>query len=99
MCLSRSLRLFFFFLFFSSGLVWGGPPAPAPLIVEHGPRNKQKIALPFDTCPTGTPDEYDEKVVEVLLREKVAATLFLSGRGGGKNTGRAKYSAGLPPFG
>jgi len=98
MCLSRSLRLFIFFLFFSSGLVWGGPPAPAPLIVEHGPRNTQKIALTFDTCPTGTPDEYDGKVVEVLLREKVAATLFLSGRWVEKNTEKAKYLASLPQF-
>jgi peptidoglycan/xylan/chitin deacetylase (PgdA/CDA1 family) len=96
MCLSRSLRLFIFFLFFSAGLVQGGPSAP--LIVEHGPRNTQKIALTFDACPTGTPDEYDETVVEILLREKVPATLFLSGRWVEKNREKAKYLASRPQF-
>jgi peptidoglycan/xylan/chitin deacetylase (PgdA/CDA1 family) len=88
--------LFIFFLFFLSGPVWGG--APAPLIVEHGPRNTQKIALTFDACPTGTPEEYDEKVIEILLREKVLATLFLSGRWVEKNTEKAKYLASQPQF-
>ena len=96
MFLSRSLRLFIFFLFFSSGLVWGG--SPAPLIVEHGPRNTHKIALTFDACPTGTPDEYDEKVIEILLREKVPATLFLSGRWVEKNVEKAKVLASRPQF-
>jgi len=96
MFLSRSLRLFIFFLFFSSGLVWGG--SPAPLIVEHGPRNTHKIALTFDACPTGTPDEYDEKVIEILLREKVPATLFLSGRWVEKNVEKAKFLASRPQF-
>ena len=96
MFLSRSLRLFIFFLFFSSGLVWGG--SPAPLIVEHGPRNTHKIALTFDACPTGTPDEYDEKVIEILLREKVPATLFLSGRWVEKNADKAKFLVSRPQF-
>ncbi len=83
-------------LFFSTGLAWGGPAAP--LIVEHGPRNIHTIALTFDACPTGTPDEYDEKVIEILLREKVPATLFLSGRWVEKNIEKAKYLAGQPQF-
>jgi peptidoglycan/xylan/chitin deacetylase (PgdA/CDA1 family) len=83
-------------LFFSSGLVWGG--SPAPLIIEHGPRNTQKIALTFDACPAGTPDEYDEKVIELLLREKVPATLFLSGRWVEKNVEKAKFLASRPQF-
>lgn len=96
MFLSRSLRLFIFFLFFSSGLACGGPAAP--LIVEHGPRNTQKIALTFDACPTGMPDEYDGKVIEVLLREKVPATLFLSGRWVEKNVENTKFLARRPQF-
>jgi peptidoglycan/xylan/chitin deacetylase (PgdA/CDA1 family) len=89
------MRLSIFFLFFSAGLVWGGP---SPLIVEHGPRNTQTIALTFDACPTGTAAEYDEKVVEILLREKVSATLFLSGRWVEKNTEKAKDLASRPQF-
>ncbi len=96
MFLYHALRLFVFFLFFSSGLVWGG--SPVPLIVEHGPRNTHQIALTFDACPTGTPDEYDEKVIGILLREKVPATLFLSGRWVEKNVEKAKYLAGQPQF-
>lgn len=68
------------------------------LIVEHGPRNAKNIALTFDACPTGKPDEYDEKVVEVLLREKAPATLFMSGRWVEKNPDKAKFLADQPQF-
>jgi peptidoglycan-N-acetylglucosamine deacetylase len=92
----------FFFVLCTSFLT--GPlfafdaPAPDPLIIEHGPRTSKEIALTFDACPTGKPDEYDEKVIEVLLREKVPATLFLSGRWVEKNAGRAKFLASQPQF-
>jgi peptidoglycan/xylan/chitin deacetylase (PgdA/CDA1 family) len=68
------------------------------LIIEHGPRDCKKIALTFDACPTGRADEYDENVVEVLLREKVPATLFLSGRWVEKNAEKTKALASLPQF-
>ena len=70
----------------------------APPIIEHGPRDSKKIALTFDACPTGKPDEYDEQVVGVLLREKVPATLFLSGRWVEKNPEKAKLLAGQAQF-
>jgi peptidoglycan/xylan/chitin deacetylase (PgdA/CDA1 family) len=96
MFLSCSLRVFILFSLFSAGLAWGG--SPAPRIVEHGPKNTHQIALTFDACPTGTPDEYDEKVIEILLREKVSATLFLSGRWVEKNVDKAKFLASQPQF-
>lgn len=68
-----------------------------PLIVEHGARDRG-IALTFDACPTGRPDEYDEKVIEALQRDNVRATLFLSGRWVEKNPEKAKYLAGQPQF-
>ncbi len=73
-------------------------PAEPPyhLIIEHGPRDGNKIALTFDACPTGTSDEYDYKVIDVLLREKVPATLFLSGRWIEKNPDMARFLAGQP---
>jgi len=64
--------------------------ADESLIIEHG-RRDGKIALTFDACPTSLPEEYDERVVEVLLREKVPATLFLSGRWVEKNPEKAKF--------
>jgi peptidoglycan/xylan/chitin deacetylase (PgdA/CDA1 family) len=67
-------------------------------IIEHGPRNSNKIALTFDACPTGKPDEYDENVVDVLLREKVSATIFMSGRWVEKNPEKARFLAAQPEF-
>lgn len=67
-------------------------------IIEHGPRGSHKVALTFDACPTGRDDEYDEKVIEVLLREKVPATLFMSGRWVEKNAAAAKSLAENPLF-
>lgn len=69
-----------------------------PRIVEHGPRDSSAIALTFDACPTGREDEYDGKVIEVLLREQVPATLFLSGRWVEKNREAAKSLAGHGQF-
>jgi len=71
---------------------------PVPLIIEHGPRESKMIALTFDACPTGKPEEYDEKVVEVLLKEKVPATLFMSGRWVEKNPEKAKFLADQSQF-
>ena len=69
-----------------------------PGIIEHGPRDSKKVALTFDACPTGRDDEYDERVIEVLIREKVPATLFMSGRWVEKNGERAKFLADQPQF-
>jgi peptidoglycan-N-acetylglucosamine deacetylase len=75
-----------------------GGPVVDPTIIEHGPRDAKKIALTFDACPTGREDEYDEKVVEVLVREKAPATLFMSGRWVEKNKDTAKSLAANPQF-
>lgn len=72
--------------------------APNNLVIEHGPRNSHKIALTFDACPTSLPDEYDVKVIDILIREKVPATLFMSGRWVEKNPDRAKFLASQPQF-
>jgi peptidoglycan/xylan/chitin deacetylase (PgdA/CDA1 family) len=56
------------------------------------------VALTFDACPTSKEDEYDERVIEVLVREKVPATLFMSGRWVEKNQEEAKFLAEQPQF-
>ena len=76
---------------------YGGQSIDAS-IIEHGPRDSKKAALTFDACPTSKEDEYDERVIEVLIREKVPATLFMSGRWVEKNVERAKHLAGQPQF-
>ncbi|HEX9020566.1 MAG TPA: polysaccharide deacetylase family protein [Nitrospirota bacterium] len=68
------------------------------LVIEHGDRSSMQIAVTFDACPTGLSDEYDEKVVEVLLREKVPATIFMSGRWVEKNQEKARLLAEQPQF-
>jgi len=72
--------------------------AQTGLIIEHGPRDARNIALTFDACPTTLADEYDKGVIETLLREKVPATLFLSGRWVEKNPAAAKFLAEQPQF-
>lgn len=84
-------------LLFSSGFISAGYGNDR-LIIEHGPRSSKKIALTFDACPTGRPDEYDENVIDFLLRENVRATLFMSGRWVEKNQDQAKFLASLPQF-
>lgn len=71
---------------------------PTSLIIEHGPRNTKKIALTFDACPTGKADEYDERVIDILLQKQVPATLFMSGRWVEKNVEKAKFLAAQPQF-
>lgn len=68
------------------------------LVIEHGRRNSRELAITFDACPTTLPDEYDEKVIEVLLREKAPATIFLSGRWVEKNPEKVKFLSAQPQF-
>lgn len=95
MCWRRILLLLLLTPGFNS---FASAEAPTPLIVEHGQRDSRKIALTFDACPTGRPDEYDDKVIDVLMREKVPATLFMSGRWVEKNPEKAKLLASHPQF-
>lgn len=68
------------------------------LIVEHGPRSSYSVALTFDLCPTSLEDEFDNSLIDVLIREKVPATLFISGRWVEKNFENARFLAGYPQF-
>ena len=96
------MRLLLSLIFFSFQLI--APLSPfasetsQQLIIEHGPRGSSKIALTFDACPTGKLDEYDEKVIDVLLKESVPATLFMSGRWVEKNPEKTKLLASRPQF-
>ncbi len=67
-------------------------------IIAHGPRNVKRLALTFDACPTSREDEYDARVVEILMQENVHATLFMSGRWVEKNADTAKFLASQPQF-
>jgi peptidoglycan-N-acetylglucosamine deacetylase len=94
---SHRLLLFAFTAIMIAATTHGGTGIE-PNVIEHGPRDMKKIALTFDACPTVREDEYDEKVVDVLVREKVPATLFMSGRWVEKNKDIAKLLAVNPQF-
>jgi peptidoglycan/xylan/chitin deacetylase (PgdA/CDA1 family) len=89
---SLILGSFIVLLSFSSFCIADDP------VIEHGSRDSRKIALTFDACPTTLPDEYDEKVIDVLLRKNTPATLFLSGRWVEKNPEKVKSLAARPQF-
>jgi peptidoglycan/xylan/chitin deacetylase (PgdA/CDA1 family) len=73
-------------------------PDGPPTIIEHGPRESKMVALTFDACPTNRDAEYDERVIDVLVKEKVPATLFMSGRWVEKNEEKARFLAAQPQF-
>jgi len=51
-----------------------------PLLINHGPRDRARIALTFDLCQLPEkPSGFDRQIVELLEREKVAATFFAGG--------------------
>jgi peptidoglycan-N-acetylglucosamine deacetylase len=96
------MRLSLSLIFSSLMLINPHSPAAAEasqqLIFEHGPRSSSMIALTFDACPTGKLDEYDEKVIDILLKGNVPATLFMSGRWVEKNPEKTKLLASQPQF-
>ncbi|MDH6459983.1 peptidoglycan/xylan/chitin deacetylase (PgdA/CDA1 family) [Micromonospora sp. A200] len=73
-----------------SGLPGATPPGTLPPVVDHGPRTGRKVALTFDADMTDTmrrqlrrphpPSYANLAIVELLERERVPATFFLTGK-------------------
>lgn len=72
--------------------------SPIDLVVEHGPRSSPKVAVTFDLCPTLLEDEYDQELIDILIRENVPATLFMSGRWVEKHKEKARFLGSQPLF-
>jgi len=64
----------------TSKKVWSRLPPTVPAVITNGPRDKHRVALTFDACQDNKPAGYDKGIVETLVREHAAATLFLGGR-------------------
>ncbi|WP_446211150.1 polysaccharide deacetylase family protein [Micromonospora sp. IBSANI012] len=72
------------------GLPGATPPGTLPPVVDHGPRTGRKVALTFDADMTDTmrrqlrgphpPSYANLAIVELLEREQVPATFFLTGK-------------------
>lgn len=69
------------------------PPAPLPApmldangcgardgVLAHGPRRERLVAVTFDACPTTRSPGFAREIVDLLEREKVPTTFFVSGR-------------------
>lgn len=55
-------------------------PAIAPQVIETIPAATDRVALTFDACSTFDNYSYDAQAIDVLEKEQVPATLFVSGR-------------------
>lgn len=49
-------------------------------IVERGAFPFRYVALTFDACPTSKGNDVDEDVLKILVKNRVPATLFMSGK-------------------
>lgn len=73
-----------------TGLPGATPPGTLPPVVDHGPRTGNKVALTFDADMTDAmrrqlrrphpPSYANLAIVELLERERVPATFFLTGK-------------------
>jgi peptidoglycan/xylan/chitin deacetylase (PgdA/CDA1 family) len=70
----------------AAGLPSEAPPAPGPgphpegVAVARVSTTQPVVALTFDACPTRDPRGFDREVFEILRRQQVPATVFVSGR-------------------
>lgn len=65
------------------------PISTVPIVIYHGPRDKKEVALTFDADMTPFMEKklkmgivksyYNKEVIDILEKEKVPATLFLTG--------------------
>jgi peptidoglycan-N-acetylglucosamine deacetylase len=51
-----------------------------PQIIRSGPKGCHQVAITFDVCPVRSGSGFDEDLVDELVRERIPATFFLSGR-------------------
>jgi peptidoglycan/xylan/chitin deacetylase (PgdA/CDA1 family) len=65
--------------------------------VNNGPRNVKRIALTFDACSTKM-NEYDERVMDVLIAARVPATIFIGGGWSIRSGEQVKAMAANPLF-
>ncbi|MHB8418857.1 MAG: polysaccharide deacetylase family protein [Myxococcales bacterium] len=65
-----------------------GPPAEE--VLNHGPRDRPRIALTFDACSGPPPGKLDGAVLRELVDAHVPATIFVGGRWAEQSPARVK---------
>jgi peptidoglycan/xylan/chitin deacetylase (PgdA/CDA1 family) len=76
-------------------LLLGGDKAPLPSVAISGVETQEHVvALTFDACATKQQaNGFDEKIFEILLREKIPVTIFMTGTWAEKHPGPVKRIA------
>jgi len=59
-------------------------------IINKFETKEKIIALTFDACETKTPSYFDEKLLKIILDNKIPVTLFISGKFAKRNEERLK---------
>lgn len=69
-----------------------------PAVIRHGSRHTKLIALTFDACSTHAPSGYDARIAQILIEQRVPATLFLGGKWIEEHPAEARELATNPLF-
>jgi peptidoglycan/xylan/chitin deacetylase (PgdA/CDA1 family) len=69
-----------------------------PQVIYHGSRAQKRIAITFDACSSPYGSKVDKKLVQILVDNKIPATLFLGGKWVLDQPKEAKYLASIPFF-
>ena len=73
------MLLFFFNILLSLGMATQ-TSIPGENTIKSGPTDCNCVALTFDLCPVKEGDGYNAEVFEYLIKNKIPATFFASGR-------------------
>lgn len=69
-----------------------------PQVIFNGPRTEKRIAITFDACSFIHASKVDKKLVQILVDNRVPATLFLGGKWVLDQPQEARYLASIPFF-
>ncbi|OQW53483.1 MAG: hypothetical protein A4S09_07745 [Proteobacteria bacterium SG_bin7] len=67
-------------------------------IIRSGSKNCNCVAITFDLCPVKEGDGYNQELMEYLIKKKVPATFFVSGRWIEKHPRETKRLLKIPYF-
>ena len=67
-------------------------------IISILPTNDKVVAITLDACGWGAGSGYDEALIDFLVSENIAATLFISGKWIEDNPGKIEYLASCDNF-
>ena len=92
--LQPSTFVFVLFLLFNASLFAKFGLNPEGVINSFNPHEKKIIAFTFDACS----GKYDRELIDFLIKNKIKATLFISGRWIDKNKKILKYLSQIKYF-